>query len=188
MQASKLQPAVLGGVLIGVLSALPIVSAGNLCCCLWVLLGGAVAAYLLQQNQSTPLSVGDGAIVGMLAGLVGAVVGTVLTIPVLLMFGPLQAEYMARILDNPEIPPEAKQAIGNFMPSGGVSVMWLMFTLFFSLVVGRDLRDAWRHAWRVVLQEESAASATADAPGGLPAAAHLGGRARALLQPRAPNR
>ena len=135
MQASKLQPAVLGGVLIGVLSALPIVSAGNLCCCLWVLLGGAVAAYLLQQNQSTPLSVGDGAIVGMLAGLVGAVVGTVLTIPVLLMFGPLQAEYMARILDNPEIPPEAKQALGNFMPSGGVSVMWLMFTLFFSLVV-----------------------------------------------------
>ena len=135
MQASKLQPAVLGGVLIGVLSALPIVSAGNLCCCLWVLLGGAVAAYLLQQNQSTPLSVGDGAIVGLLAGLVGAVVGTVLTIPVLLMFGPLQAEYMARILDNPEIPPEAKQALGNFMPSGGVSVMWLMFTLFFSLVV-----------------------------------------------------
>jgi len=135
MQASKLQPAVLGGVLIGVLSALPIVSAGNLCCCLWVLLGGAVAAYLLQQNQSTPLSVGDGAIVGMLAGLDGAVVGTVLTIPVLVMFGPLQAEYMARILDNPEIPPEAKQALGNFMPSGGVSVMWLMFTLFFSLVV-----------------------------------------------------
>ena len=135
MQASKLQPAVLGGVLIGVLSALPIVSAGNLCCCLWVLLGGAVAAYLLQQNQSTPLSVGDGAIVGMLAGLVGAVVGTVLTIPVLLMFGPLQAEYMARILDNPEIPPEAKQALGNFMPSGGFSVVWLMFTLFFSLVV-----------------------------------------------------
>ena len=135
MQASKLQPAVLGGVLIGVLSALPIVSAGNLCCCLWVLLGGAVAAYLLQQDQSTPLSVGDGAIVGMLAGLVGAAVVTVLTIPVLLMFGPLQAEYMARILDNPEIPPEAKQALGNFMPSGGVSVMWLMFTLFFSLVV-----------------------------------------------------
>ena len=59
MQASKLQPAILGGVLIGVLSALPIVSAGNLCCCLWVVLGGVVAAYLLQQNQSTPLNVGD---------------------------------------------------------------------------------------------------------------------------------
>jgi len=115
MQASKLQPAVLGGVLIGVLSALPIVSAGNLCCCLWVVLGGVVAAYLLQQNQSTPLNVVDGALVGL--------------------FGPMQAEYMARILDNPEIPPEAKQALGNFMPSGGFSVMWLMFSLFFSLVV-----------------------------------------------------
>ena len=39
----------------GVLSALPLVAAGNLCCCLWVVSGGAIAAYLLQQNQSAPL-------------------------------------------------------------------------------------------------------------------------------------
>ena len=31
----------------GVLSALPIVSAGNYCCCLWVISGGLVAAYVL---------------------------------------------------------------------------------------------------------------------------------------------
>ena len=36
----------------GVLSALPIISAGNACCCLWVVSGGVVAAYLLQQNQT----------------------------------------------------------------------------------------------------------------------------------------
>ena len=45
------QPAVLGGVFIGVLSALPLISAGNCCCCLWVIGGGVVAAYLLQQSQ-----------------------------------------------------------------------------------------------------------------------------------------
>ena len=42
----------------GVLSALPLVTAGNVCCCLWVVSGGVVAAYLLQQNQTTPMTAG----------------------------------------------------------------------------------------------------------------------------------
>ena len=47
MPSSKLQPALYGGLLLGVLSALPIISLGNCACCLWVLAGGAMAAYLL---------------------------------------------------------------------------------------------------------------------------------------------
>jgi len=47
MNSSKLQPALLGGTFLGILSALPIVSAANLCCCLWVVAGGVLAAYLL---------------------------------------------------------------------------------------------------------------------------------------------
>ena len=66
-----LQPALVGGVIMGVLSALPFVAGGNLCCCLWVVSGGAIAAYLFQQNQSTPIATGDGALVGLLAGLIG---------------------------------------------------------------------------------------------------------------------
>ena len=52
------QPALIGGLVMGVLSALPLVSAGNICCCLWVVTGGLVAAYLLQQNQAMPISRG----------------------------------------------------------------------------------------------------------------------------------
>ena len=76
MRASKLQPALLGGVVIGMLSALPVISMGNCVCCLWVILGGMVATYLLQQAQPTPVEGVDGAIAGLLAGLVGAVVGS----------------------------------------------------------------------------------------------------------------
>ncbi len=50
--SSKFQPALLGGLVLGVLSALPIVSIGNVCCCLWVISGGVLAAYLLQRNQA----------------------------------------------------------------------------------------------------------------------------------------
>ena len=39
---------------------------------MWVVSGGAIAAYLLQQNQSTPILPGDGALVGLLAGLIDA--------------------------------------------------------------------------------------------------------------------
>jgi len=56
------QPAFIGGLVMGVLSALPLVSAGNICCCLWVVTGGLVAAYLLQQNQAMPISPADGAL------------------------------------------------------------------------------------------------------------------------------
>ncbi len=82
MPASKLQPALLGGLFIGVLSALPIISAGNCFCCMWVIGGGVLAAYLLQQNQATPISSSDGAVTGLLAGLIGAVVSLVINIPI----------------------------------------------------------------------------------------------------------
>jgi hypothetical protein len=55
----KLQPALLGGLLIGVLSALPFVS---MCCCLWVIAGGVLTTYLLQERMTTPVTAGDATI------------------------------------------------------------------------------------------------------------------------------
>jgi hypothetical protein len=136
MQASKLQPVLLGGVFIGVLSALPIVSAGNFCCCLWVLSGGALAAYLLQQNQPTALTSGDGAIVGLLAGIVGAGVDTILSIPIVLLFGPMQVQFMQRVLENADIPPEMRPMLDNIAATGAFSVLHLIISFFFMVVVG----------------------------------------------------
>ena len=56
------QPALLGGLFIGVLSSLPLVNIGNVCCCLWVVVGGLLTVYLQQQNtpsrsrRATPCS------------------------------------------------------------------------------------------------------------------------------------
>src|SRR5437016_305006 len=108
MRGNLTQPALIGGVVMGVLSALPIVSVGNACCCLWVVSGGIVAAYVLQQNQPAPTTPGDGALVGLLAGLFGAAVVAVLSIPIGLLVGPSERRIMERVLDS----------IGN-MPSGG---------------------------------------------------------------------
>jgi len=90
------QPALIGGLVMGVLSALPLF---NFCCCLWVVAGGVVAAYLLQQRDPAPITPGDGALVGLLAGLAGAFIQVALSIPVGLLVGPMERAIANRVLE-----------------------------------------------------------------------------------------
>ncbi|MPZ18201.1 MAG: hypothetical protein GEV06_09850 [Luteitalea sp.] len=80
MRRTKLQPGVVGGLLIGVLTAIPYVQVAN-CCGLWLVSGGLVAAYLAERQRPTPLSFTDGAVVGMMAGVTGFATSLVLSIP-----------------------------------------------------------------------------------------------------------
>jgi hypothetical protein len=143
------QPAVIGGVIMGVLSALPIVAAGNLCCCLWLISGGAIAAYLLQQNQTAPLTPADGALVGLMAGLIGAFVRFVVSIPIDLMLAPIEHAMLQRILDMGTLPPEARDVLERyagrerelsgafFIVSRVVGLMfWLFLGAIFSTIGG----------------------------------------------------
>jgi hypothetical protein len=137
MPASKLQPALLGGLFIGVLSALPVISIGNCLCCMWVIGGGMLAAYLLQQNQITPIAASDGAVVGVLAGLAGAVVSLIISIPIGLLFGPIQADVMQRIVSSTgDMPPEVRAAIENMQQSGGFSIIGILGGFVVMLFVG----------------------------------------------------
>ena len=130
--APKLQPALFGGLFIGVLSALPIINIAN-CCCLWVIGGGVLAAYLMQQNHPYPIQVADGALTGLLAGLIGGVLGTLLSIPVEMMMGPVQKQIMERVLaSNPDIPDETRRMLEN-LNVGGLAIA---FKLVFSVCVG----------------------------------------------------
>jgi len=78
---SKLKPAIIGGIIVGLLSAIPFVNILNLCCCLWAILGGFIASYLYIKSSTSPVNAGGGAVVGVLAGLVGAVIYLVIGIP-----------------------------------------------------------------------------------------------------------
>ena len=111
MTASKLQPALIAGVTIGLLSGIPIVNIGNCCCCLWVVSGGALAAYLLQQKQAAPIDLGDAALVGLMAGAIGAVVSSLISLPFTMMAGAMnyQAALDQALNNARELPPEARQ-------------------------------------------------------------------------------
>ena len=90
----------------GVLSALPFVSAANLCCCLWVVGGGLVAAYVRQQNESTAITPADGSLVGLLAGLLGAVIQVLVSIPITFVVAPMERALLQRVIDMAGTMPE----------------------------------------------------------------------------------
>src|SRR3954469_12447268 len=132
---AKLQPALFGGLFIGVLSALPLINFAN-CCCLWVIGGGVLAAYLLQQNYPYPMTAADGALVGLIAGLFGGILGTLLSVPIEMAMGPIQQRLLERlILSNPDLSPEMRTTFEN-MANRGVSGLFFIVRAAFSAVIG----------------------------------------------------
>ncbi len=123
MDSSKLQPVLLGGVFIGVLSALPVIGIAN-CCCLWVIGGGALAAYLVQQNQPTAITIADGAVVGLLAGLVGGIIWSLLSIPLEMAMRQFTAPFVERMVrSNGDMPPQMQQFFESMTRGGAASVL-----------------------------------------------------------------
>jgi len=85
---NKLKPALLGGLIVGFLSAIhsliPFIGA---CCCIWSIIGGVLAAFLYIKGSSVPVKLGDGAIVGALAGVVGGIIYVIIYLPISLIWG-----------------------------------------------------------------------------------------------------
>lgn len=130
---SKAQPAFWGGLFIGVLSALPFVSALNACCCLWVIAGGVLTSYLLQERSSVPITAGDGAVTGLLAGAIGAVIASVLGLLIALAQGATGPESLDQLLGQGDLPPEVAQVFDR-MRELPASVWYLAPFLFFLVV------------------------------------------------------
>ncbi|HVR29484.1 MAG TPA: hypothetical protein VMS86_08110 [Thermoanaerobaculia bacterium] len=80
---SKLRAAILGGLTLGVASAVPLVNFLNCACCSLVVAGGFLASYLYLKEAGPAAAAdwGDVALVGLLAGLFGAVVTAVVSLP-----------------------------------------------------------------------------------------------------------
>lgn len=135
--SDRLQPAFWGGLFIGVLSALPLVNAGNCCCCLWVLVGGALAAYLRQQNNPYQIDAAEGAIVGLMAGAIGGIVSSILSIPLQMMAGPMQQEWMDRILSsNPDVTPEMRDMAERLTRSSGLRLIGVIVSVVVFSIFG----------------------------------------------------
>jgi hypothetical protein len=124
---ARYHPALLGGLFIGVLSALPIIGAAN-CCCLWVILGGMLAVYLEQQNTPQPIETSAAALSGLIAGALGGMINSLATLVQMRFVGGMQQEAIDDALANiPNMPPETLEMIRSL--TSGASMGLIMFVI-----------------------------------------------------------
>jgi hypothetical protein len=84
----RTKAALIGGLVAGIPSALPIIS---ICCILWALGGGFLAVFIYMRGATAaPMSPGDGAKLGVKAGIIGAIAYVVIALPVTLLTGAAQ--------------------------------------------------------------------------------------------------
>ncbi|MEN3335480.1 MAG: hypothetical protein V7641_4845 [Blastocatellia bacterium] len=131
----KLVPALVGGVILAVLSSIPFVSLANVACCSWAIVGGGVAAYMLvKRSPLRRVTSGDGALTGLLAGLIGSLVILLINIPFASRFG---SEFIAGMKQAAEQQkdPQAQQTLNRLISLVqdnailAALIIWLVFTL-----------------------------------------------------------
>src|SRR5690348_6910128 len=90
---NKLKAALLGGLIVGVVagvvSLIPIV---KMCCCLFGIGGGVVAGLIYIKGSPTRVTIGDGAMIGGLAGLLGAIIYLIINLPITIFIGAAEFE------------------------------------------------------------------------------------------------
>jgi hypothetical protein len=104
---------------------------------MWVLAGGAMATFMLSK-QRPGITYGDGAFAGVLSGVFGAVVATVVSIPVRIisarMFGS-QEQAMEELFEQM---PGAEGALKDLfmrLASPEISALNITATLFMNMIV-----------------------------------------------------
>jgi hypothetical protein len=125
----RYQPALLGGLAIGILSSLPVISLAN-CCCLWVIGGGMLTVYLQQQNLTEPIETGEAVIGGLIAGVVGAIIVCIVGYLKLMLLHDVVngvADRVRQQLDsNPDVPPQVRDMVIKLVSGGGMALMALI--------------------------------------------------------------
>lgn len=96
---NKVKSALIGGVVIGLLSGIPYLRLGNVICCLWIISGGALAVYLYIKKSPTPVNVGEGAQIGLLAGAVGLVVELIIGVPLTILTGYSELNFLIGFME-----------------------------------------------------------------------------------------
>ena len=133
----KLRPALIGGIALGVASAIPILNFANCFCCALVIGGGALASwlYLKQIPAGVQPPYGDAAILGLMTGAIGAIAGTIASLPFSLMMGKMgYMDQMREALQSADVPPEVNEML-NSLTGAEMAFPVIFMQMLFSLVI-----------------------------------------------------
>jgi hypothetical protein len=94
----------------------------------------------MQQNHPEPIQIGDGSIVGLLAGVAGAFVWLLVSIPIDIAMAPLQSQMAQRTLESMrDVAPELRRVfeqMGSGPAIGFGKVLGFLMMLFVGTLFG----------------------------------------------------
>lgn len=144
-QPSKMMPALIGGAVMGLISATPFLSFINCLCCAGIILGGFLAVFFYKDQltpEMPPLTPSDGLALGALAGVFGFIIATLISLVIFTLFGPIAGEAMMNILfwlfetANIDLPPEAYDEMMESARESPITILGLVISLVTSVVFG----------------------------------------------------
>ncbi len=131
----KFVPALYGGIIMALISSIPFVNLINCFCCAGVLLGGFLAVFFYKNNfmpDSPPLNAGDCMVVGLFAGCIGALLGSMLSILFVAAFGNVMGDFILRMFHqmNLNLPDQSWKTLEDAAekPMGAVNIVIQLFT------------------------------------------------------------
>jgi hypothetical protein len=99
---NKQRAAIIGGLIIGAISGIPGLNLLNCCCCAGILFGGGMSVYLYRKeftNEMPPMESSDALILGIISGIIGAIITTIFNALISLTFGPVEVEMMRNFME-----------------------------------------------------------------------------------------
>jgi hypothetical protein len=134
----KLIPGLVGGAFIAFFSEIPLLNLGNCLCCLWVVLGGVIGAWLYKRSLTGKMEMtsGDGATTGLLCGIFGALIGGFLQYLLTLIGLDFSANFFKAMSDYwKDMPRELSDSMERIRSFSEFSPFFVLFGLFSSLIV-----------------------------------------------------
>jgi hypothetical protein len=139
----KFLPALYGGIIMGLLSAIPVLSFVNCLCCAGIMLGGLMAVYFYKKqltDEMDPMTSSDGLALGVFAGLFGATASVILSGLIFLVAGDINSQLILRILDSSGVlnnmPPDARAQMEQNMGRQGFSIINVVASFIISPLFG----------------------------------------------------
>jgi len=138
-----MKAAVIGGVTWGVLTSIPGVNFLNFFCCAWIVMGGALAAYVYVGKSPRPVLRAEGAQLGAMAGVIGTLVAWAIGIPLSLVLSgttnrllvslmerldPQQGEQLRRILEQAQSMPLSQRLPSIIISALVGAVVYIAFS------------------------------------------------------------
>jgi hypothetical protein len=134
----KLIPALAGGAFIAIFSRTPLLNLGNCLCCLWVVAGGFLAAWMFRRSlpPTDDLTSGEGALSGFLAGAFGALFGGFLQY----FFAMIGLDFSSHMLDEllrnmKDMPEELAESMEMIRSAGEYNPLMVVLGLISSFII-----------------------------------------------------